>query len=543
MAGISHTSSKSLCVALTLLGLGALQGAFAFIGSSPKSTRRHSPHSVRLKTKLLVSQTSDEIAGEMPVPNQVDDDKEIGESLNFQSINLIEENEQRRIGMPDLIRSIGEIDDDRIIHSELTTGEVPRLFSSLKYNKAEDGKVTAEHNAGSVVGATALVAGTTIGAGVLALPTATAAAGFLPSSAALGIAWVYMTMSGLLIAELTMNRIGTSGRPGLGLLELYKNSLGGNLARVGSGAYFFLHYAIMVAYIAHGGSNLDGFLTSMGLDNLASIPGMGQILFAGTCGAVLYAASSEMVEKINNVLVFGVVASFLGIVGLGSFTADFSTLIDPSLQHPEQVVNCFPILFLSLVYQNVVPTVVSQLEGDRSKITNSIIAGTSIPFLMFLAFNGVILANVLGNGAEFEVGVDPVSLLQNSESGGIIGNLVGSFSSLAVVTSLIGFVYGLLNAWTDTLNIPAESKEFDKWKIALYGLVFLPPVAMSVANPDIFYSALDYAGAFGVSTLFLVLPPLMVWRERYGEEKPPLATKPMGKSGRRFCPILPQKFI
>ena len=520
---------------MSLLALvGAPMEASAFSPAKPISVGGNIPDQfARVRSKLLVSRTTDEISKSSNI-DFINNDTEVEDTLKLETTPAtLTEDERSLTGIPDLMRSwsaIGTVDEDRIIYPELAKGEVSRLYSSLKYSTDEEGKVKAEHNSGSVLGAAALVAGTTIGAGILALPTATAAAGFLPSSAALGIAWVYMTMSGLLIAELTINRIGTSGRPGLGLLELYENSLGKNLSRVGSAAYFFLHYAIMVAYIAQGGTNLDGLLTSMGLTEFAGIPGIGQLLFAGTCGAVLYAASSQMVEKINNVLVFGVVASFLGIVGFGSLSADFGTLIDPALQHPEQVVSCFPILFLSLVYQNIVPTVVSQLEGDRSKITNAIIGGTSIPFLMFLAFNGVILGNVLGAGAELGPGVDPVTLLQNTEGGGMIGGLVTAFSSLAVITSLIGFVYGLLDAWTDTLNIPTEGKEFDRWKSVLYGLVFVPPVAMSVANPDIFYTALDYAGAFGVSTLFLVLPPFMVWRERYGEEKPPLATKPMGKS-------------
>ena len=179
-----------------------------------------------------------------------------------------------------------------------------------------------------------------------------------------------------------------------------------------------------------------------------------------------------------------------------------------------------------MVYQNIVPTVVTQLEGDRSKITNAIIGGTTVPFIMFLLFNAVVLGNA--GGVDLTSGVDPVSLLQNSETGGVLGSLVGGFSTLAVITSLIGFTYGLLDAWTDTFGMPTEGKEFERWKAALYALVFVPPTALSVANPDIFYTALDYAGAFGVSTLFLVLPPFMVWKERYGDDKPPLVTKPMG---------------
>jgi hypothetical protein len=139
---------------------------------------------------------------------------------------------------------MGKVDDDRLIFPEYNSGEVPRMFSSLQYSQNEQGKFTATHAAGSVLGAAALVAGTTVGAGVLALPTATAAAGFFPSSAALVLAWVYMTMSGLLISELTLNRMAETGRPGAGLLDLYASVLGKPWSWVGSTAYFFLHYAV-----------------------------------------------------------------------------------------------------------------------------------------------------------------------------------------------------------------------------------------------------------------------------------------------------------
>ena len=431
-----------------------------------------------------------------------------------------------------LQEKMGTVNDDRIIHPELVTGEVPRMFSSLQYNKSEQGKISAIHAAGSTLGAAALVAGTTVGAGILALPTATAASGFLPSSAALIGAWAYMAMSGLLIAELSLNRMGESGKPGQGLLQLFESNLGPGLGAVGSAAYFFLHYTVMVAYIAQGGTNLDGFLSSIGLESFAGIPGSGQLLFAGAGALALYFAESSLVEKVNNVLVLAVLASFLGIVGIGAGSADFSALVNPINQHPEQVVNALPILFLSLVFQNVVPTVVNQLEGDRKKISTAIVGGTAVPLLMFLAWNGVILGNVLAADPSSLGTVDPIALLQSSgHGGGLLGPLVGAFSELALVTSLIGFVYGLLDALTDVAKLPVEGPSYEMWKPALFAGVFLPPLALSF-NPGIFYQALEYGGAFGVSTLFLVLPPLMVWNARYGEEQVPLATKPMVPFGK-----------
>jgi tyrosine-specific transport protein len=151
---------------------------------------------------------------------------------------------------------------------------------------------------------------------------------------------------------------------------------------------------------------------------------------------------------------------------------------------------------------------------------------------MFLAWNAVVLGNV-GLDAGASGAVDPVALLQASASSGgsgaILGSLVTAFSSLALVTSLIGFVYGLIDGWTDVFGLPTEGPAYEKWKAPLFGLVFLPPLALSLTDPDIFFKALDYGGAFGVSTLFLVLPPIMVWKQRYGDNEQNLLTKPMGK--------------
>ena len=430
---------------------------------------------------------------------------------------------------------IGRVEDERIIYPEYESGEVTRVFSSLKYNKgdeeSQDGKITATHDSGSVFGGASLVAGTMVGAGILALPSATAPVGFLPSTGAMGVGWVYMTMSGLLIAELSINRLGQSGKPGQGMLDLYEDSLGENLSKVGSLAYFGLHYCLLVAYIAQGGANLN---SAFGLDAMGLPAGVPQAAFAATIGTGLYALKPSAIEAANNVFVSILAAVFLGIIGLGASTADFQSLIDPVNQHPDKVVDAFPIIFLSLVYHNVVPTVVNQLEGDRSKITKAIVAGTTVPTLMFLLWNAVVLGNV---GMDAAAGVvDPVALLQASASSGgsgaILANLVTTFSSLAVVTSLIGFVYGLLDGWTDVFGLPTEGPAYEKWKAPLFGLIFLPPLALSVTDPDIFFTALDYGGAFGVSTLFLVLPPLMVWKQRYGDEEQNLLTKPMVPFGK-----------
>ena len=58
---------------------------------------------------------------------------------------------------------------------------------------------------GTVLGSAALVAGTTVGAGILALPAKTLAAGLAPTATLLLGGWAFMAATGLLIAEVDLN--------------------------------------------------------------------------------------------------------------------------------------------------------------------------------------------------------------------------------------------------------------------------------------------------------------------------------------------------
>jgi tyrosine-specific transport protein len=51
-------------------------------------------------------------------------------------------------------------------------------------------------------------------------------------------------------------------------------------------------------------------------------------------------------------------------------------------------------------------------------------------------------------------------------------------------------------------------------------LTVVPPLAFAMAFPDVFYHALDFAGSYGVLTLFGLIPVAMCWSERYGGTSP-----------------------
>ena len=385
---------------------------------------------------------------------------------------------------------------------------------------------------GTLLGSTLLVAGTTVGAGVLALPAKTLAAGFAPTAATLLGAWVYMASSGLLIAEVNVNTLCSLDRKAVSLSSMAEETLGRPGAIASSVAYAFIHYTLLVAYILQGGTLLLELLGGGGGVNV------GAPAFAAALTSMLVLLRPAFVEAVNSVLVVGVVVSFLVLLGLGS------SLLDPSLlAHVDvpAVVPAIPVMVLSLVYHNVVPTICYQLGCDMSRIRLAVVGGSLLPTLMFIAWSGIILGTVPYDAASAAASAgetfDPLQLLRASGDG--FGEVVRVFSLLAITTSFVGFYYGLTDFFADALGFTAnaapdygEKEEEEEegaaaaassgrpWDqtLLLSALTVLPPLGVALYDPTIFFEALDNAGTYGILTLFGIIPAAMAWSQRYSPE-------------------------
>src|SRR5690242_18430601 len=96
-----------------------------------------------------------------------------------------------------------------------------------------------------LMGGILLVAGTTIGAGMLALPVVTGLAGLIPTITLFIIFWIFMTFTALLMLEVTLWMSENSN-----MITMAKETLG-RWGEVASwGAYLFLLYALTTAYLA-----------------------------------------------------------------------------------------------------------------------------------------------------------------------------------------------------------------------------------------------------------------------------------------------------
>lgn len=188
-----------------------------------------------------------------------------------------------------------------------------------------------------------------------------------------------------------------------------------------------------------------------------------------------------------------------------------ATGVDPSLlltAHWEAIPPALPVVALAFVFQNVVPVIASSLEGDIIKIRQAIIYGVGVPWLMFMAWDAAILGNPAALNAV--AGADPLAALRSE--GPLVSSLVDGFSLLAIATSFIGFVLGLTEFVSDSLQLPVGGK-----KAVPYVLTLAPPFALALTFPNLFFKALEFAGTYGVLVLFGLIPVAMAWSERYGD--------------------------
>lgn len=369
--------------------------------------------------------------------------------------------------------------------------DLTRLWSNVD---ARSDSVTRV--AGNVASAVALVAGTTLGAGMLALPIVLRDAGFVPSTVVILACWAFFACSGLCVLEVNLGTMCALGRAGgVTFNALAERTLGSNGTKVATASYAFIHYALLVAYVQKVGElATEAFPTWPGGSNAASVA------FTATMSMFLYLASPAKIEKVNSVLFAGVIATFVPLLAVAAQSGSAENLL--AVSDWSKTPATIPIIAVAFVYHQVVPVVATSLEGDKSRAQTAILLGTLIPALMFILWDAAVLGSV---PVDSSATIDPIATLQAASP--LTATLVRGFELFAVMTSFLGFGWGLAGYIADGLKTTEDDPL--PWALAL-----APPLIFALTNPDVFLAALDSAGAFGVLVVFGMMPPVMAYRHR-----------------------------
>jgi len=354
---------------------------------------------------------------------------------------------------------------------------------------------------GHVFGGSLLIAGTTIGVGMLGLPVATGPGGFLPSITIYFICWAFMLCTGLLLLEVC------SWMPEDSNLITMASRMLGKPGKIACWfIYLFLFEMVMIAHIAVGGS-ISNELFSGGLGSFNAI-----IIYTILFSPIVY-LGTKAVDRINLFMFSGVIISYLLFIIVAVKHVDLGML---TATHWGKAWLAVPVLFTSFTYQVIIPTLVTYMKRDFKKVRQTIIYGTTIPLVVYVLWQVLILGIIPIQGPNglleaAETGKNAVEPLKHFIQSNIVVGIGKAFGFFAMTASYIALALAFVDFLADGLKV----KKTGYRKTVLCLMVFIPPLLVTLINDGIFLTALGYAGGISCAILFGIYPPLMVWIGRY----------------------------
>jgi tyrosine-specific transport protein len=360
---------------------------------------------------------------------------------------------------------------------------------------------------GRIIGGILLVAGTTLGAGILALPVVNGLLGFYPTIGLFIIYWILMTYTGLLFLEVNL----WFDHDGINIISMSKGTLGKWGETVSWLLYLTLLYLLTTAYIAGSGSFfIEVAEYWLGYD----LPDwLGPIPFILIFSFFVYEGTAY-VDYLNRLLMIGLVVSYLMLSGW------LVPRIDPQLlEHVNWKFLPFSIALVatSFGYHIIIPTLSDYLHRNVKALVQVILIGVFIAFVAsvfwILVCLGVLpLEGKFGIIEGYSEGRNSVYLLSNYLGHPWMAAVGHAFVFFAIVTSFLGVSLSLRDFLSDGLAIDKE-RTWGRWVI--YFLTFIPPMILAMTVKKAFFNALNYAGLLGVLILLVIMPILMTWAGRY----------------------------
>lgn len=340
-----------------------------------------------------------------------------------------------------------------------------------------------------------LVLGTSVGAGMLALPVEVGRSGFIPSLSLFVSVWLVMLTSGLLFAEVLVKE-----KTGANFTSLSERLLGKQIMGLTLLFYFLLFFSLITAYIKAMGGLLSEHVIGLGSSSV------GSLCFVGIMIPVLY-RGTQMIGKINGFLTIVLCLSYVALIFIGVRHINVQNLISYNWKSS---LPSLSLVVTSFGFHGTLPSLVDYLDRNLRQIRLAIVIGTGITLLIYILWQLVALGSVPIEGAisltsaflHDQTAITPMSILFKHSSFAFIALL---FSFAAMLTSFLGVSLGLIDFVMDATKLPKS----DRSKILTLSAIYIPALFLACSSFRIFHLSLKYGAGIASVFLLILLPTLM----------------------------------
>lgn len=324
-------------------------------------------------------------------------------------------------------------------------------------------------------GSALIIAGTAIGAGMLAMPLTSAGMGFAFTAALLIGLWLLLAYSGLLFVEVYQ----TAKRKDDGVATLAEKYFGIPGRIISTLSLFILLYALSAAYMTGGGTLLANALPKDLLGSDESTLKISILIFTFILGSFVV-IGTKGVDGITRVLFSGKIIVFILVLAMMLPKVVGENLMAMPLDYA-LILSAGPIFFTSFGFHVVMGSINNYLEGDVKRFRSAIIIGTAIPLAAYLlwqlATHGILSQNefvaVLKDDPTLTGLINATKTLQDTT---LLSQVLPVFYSLALITSSLGVALGLFEGLNDLFKrtkMPAN-------RVSLTIATFIPPLIFAL---------------------------------------------------------------
>jgi tyrosine-specific transport protein len=380
-----------------------------------------------------------------------------------------------------------------------------------------------------VLGGVLIIAGTTIGGGMLALPIVSAFSGFNVSMCVLIAMWALMSYTALVTLEINL-----FFKKGVSISYAAEYAFGRLGSYVSSAAITVLFYALLSAYMSASTSIINHTLNNFNVAAPQFITlGLFTLVFTG-----IITAQTAWVDKSSRALLLVKTVAFvlIALLILPNITISY-------LQHTPNAAYTnltllIPLFFTSFGFHGSISSVVNYIGLDSKKLRFTFLLGSLIPLGVYIIWEIIALGTVPLSGpkgfieiqqAGGDLGTFTETLSALSGGGGWVISLSHIFTFLAIVTSFLGVGLGLYHFMEEQLEKHTHKKPKT---ISVWLLTFVLPIIFALFFPQGFVVALGYA-AIALSTLAVIMPTLIALKLR-----PQYPSKSYQVAGGTFCLLL-----
>nr|WP_269093572.1 MULTISPECIES: aromatic amino acid transport family protein [unclassified Photobacterium] len=351
-----------------------------------------------------------------------------------------------------------------------------------------------------LLGSSLIIAGTALGAGMLAIPMVLAQFGLLWGTLLMLLIWVGTTYAALLLLEASIKSGG-----GLGMNSIARKTLGKGGQLVTNGLLYALLVCLLMAYIIGAGDLLKKLTDSLGVVLSAT---QAQIAFTVVAGVVV-AAGTGVIDRLNRLLFAAMVIMLAMTLVTLVPGINPDNLASVGSDNKVALIKTSSVLFTSFGFMVVIPSLVTyNPEATQKQLRNMVIAGSVIPLFCYLFWLYAAVGNL---SPEQLVGFANVSELiaALSVNHGSMQLILSVFTGLALLTSFLGVAMALFDQNTDA---------FRQNRAVTYVLTFILPMLGAILAANQFLSVLSYAGIILVF-LAIFVPMAMTVKVRKDGDK------------------------